>query len=72
MQTEQEINPGNLSIFKPKKAFHKTFFRVKPSAIAAEIARPGYALYGLTEEEIGIAVRSAGRENSIYPVEYIE
>ncbi|WP_081212450.1 hypothetical protein [Salegentibacter sediminis] len=71
MQSEQEINPGNLSILKPKKAFHTTFFRVKPSAIATEIARPGYALYGLTEEDIGIAVRSVGRENSVNPVEYI-
>ena len=31
MQTEQEINSGNLSILKPRKALNKAFLKVKPN-----------------------------------------
>lgn len=31
MQTEQEVNSGNLSILKPRKALNKAFLKVKPN-----------------------------------------
>ena len=31
MQTEQEINSGNIHILKPRKALNKAFLKVKPN-----------------------------------------